>query len=68
MAQANLKLEMLDPMEIPLPSLTEQKSIAACLTEQMQAVDKLQAGLSAQLEEINALIPALLRRAFAGEL
>ena len=53
-------------ISIPLPPLAEQKRIAAILNEQMAAVAR--AATQAQLDGINALPAALLRRAFSGEL
>jgi len=48
--------------------LPEQKQIAAILSEQMAAADKVRATAEAELEAINAIPAALLRRAFNGEL
>jgi len=53
---------------IPLPPLPEQQRIAAVLREQMAAVERARKAAEEELETINALPAALLRRAFAGEL
>ena len=53
---------------IPLPPLAEQQRIAAILREQMAAVERARKAAEEELETINALPAALLRRAFAGEL
>ncbi len=58
----------LENIEIPLPPLPEQQRIAAILREQMAAVDKARKAAEEELEAINALPAALLRRAFSGEL
>ncbi|HON69172.1 MAG TPA: restriction endonuclease subunit S [Phycisphaerae bacterium] len=58
----------LEDFRIPLPPLAEQKRIAAILREQMAAVEKARAAAEAQLNAINALPAAVLRRAFNGEL
>ena len=50
----------------PLPPLTEQKRIAALLKEQMAYVETVRMSAREQLDAINALPNALLRRAFAG--
>lgn len=55
-------------VEIPLPTLSEQRRIAAMLAEQMGGVDAARAAAQAELETINALPAALLRRAFYGEI
>ncbi|MCZ8117985.1 MAG: restriction endonuclease subunit S [Microcystis sp. LE18-22.4A] len=67
-AQANLKLSILQPLEISLPSLAKQQQIASTLTEQMQEVERLKQNLKEQLDTINKLPAVLLRRAFKGEL
>jgi type I restriction enzyme S subunit len=58
----------LENFEIPLPPLSEQRRIAAILKEQMAAVERARAAAQAELEAIEALPAALLRRAFSGEL
>ena len=52
----------------PVPPLSEQRRIAGALREKMAAVEKARAAAEAELETINALPAALLRRAFSGEL
>jgi len=68
MAQANLKLALLEPLRIPIPGLAEQKSIAAELAVRTGAAQSLAKTLQYQLELINKLPAALLRQAFNGEL
>ena len=55
-------------IRIPLPPLPEQKRIAALLNEQMAYVETVRMSAREQLDAINALPAALLRRAFAGGL
>ena len=55
-------------MPVLLPPLSEQKRIAALLKEQMAYVETVRMSASEQLDAINALPAALLRRAFAGTL
>ena len=57
----------MEQFEIPLPPLAEQKRIVGILKAQMAAVETARAA-AGELETINALPAALLRRAFAGEL
>ena len=53
---------------IPLPPLDEQTRIVAMLGEQLAAAERLRRTLTEQLDAINRLPAALLRRAFRGEL
>ena len=53
---------------IPVPSLAEQRRLAARLRGQMAAAEKARAAAEAELAAVNALPAALLRRAFNGEL
>ncbi len=68
MAQANLKLAMLNPLEIFLPPLVEQKRISLILNERLAAVDRVRKSLEDELAAINTLPAALLQEAFNGEL
>jgi type I restriction enzyme S subunit len=54
--------------QVPLPQSSEQWRIAEAIQEHMEAVENLCTTLQAQLDAINKLPAALLRRAFAGEL
>jgi len=53
---------------IPVPALTDQRRIAAQLSSQMASAERLRQRLTDQLDAINKLPAALLRRAFSGEL
>ncbi len=53
---------------IPLPPLSEQRRIAAILRKQMAAAERARKVLEEQLEAINRLPAAILRKAFNGEL
>ena len=63
-----LTRDFISNLEINLPSLPEQKRIAAILRERMEAVERARKSAEAQLSTINALPGALLRQAFCGEL
>ena len=66
--QPNLNGQILQNMMVPLPPLAEQGRIAGLLHEQMATVDKARAAAEEELNTINALPAALLRRAFNGEI
>ncbi len=53
---------------MPLPPLTDQRRIAAQLSSQMSSAERLRWALAEQLDAINKLPAALLRRGFSGEL
>lgn len=61
-------VSLLKALRVPLPPFPEQQRIAAMLREQMAAVEKARKAAEEELETINALPAALLRRAFSGEL
>ena len=66
--QYNVSLGRLRSAEIPVPPLPEQRRILAeldALQAQVDALKRLQAETAAELD---ALLPALLDRAFKGEL
>jgi len=61
-------LSMLKGTAMPLPPLPEQERIATILEGQLAAVERSRKALKDQLNAIDALPGALLRRAFNGEL
>ncbi len=58
----------LESLQLPLSPLLEQQRIVGILKEQMAAVKKIRAAAEVELEMVNTLPAALLRRAFAGEI
>ncbi len=66
--QVNISASTMRTMPVPLPPLHEQQRIAGMLRDQMAAVDRARAAAEAELNTINALPAALLRRAFNGEI
>lgn len=66
--QSAVKADKLLNLDFPLPPLPEQRRIAAVLRKQMTAVETARAAAEEELQTINALPAALLRRAFSGEL
>lgn len=70
-AGAGLKhmvLKNIRALEIPCPPLHEQRQISSMLFEKMVAAEKALKAAEEELQTINALPAALLRRAFNGEL
>lgn len=66
--QANVNATKLKALPIALPSILEQRRIVAeldALQAEVDALKRLQAGTAAELD---ALLPAILDRAFKGEL
>jgi len=53
---------------VPIPPLAQQKRIATELRVKMEEAEKLKASIEKELETINALPQAILRKAFSGEL
>jgi len=66
--QQRIPASFLENLGMPLPPLPEQRRIAALLNEQMATVERARADIEDQINTINALPAALLRRAFNGEL
>jgi len=64
----NLSIGKLKSFLVPFPPLSEQHCIATYLQEKMAYIDKLRTSIEKQLETINALPQAILRKAFRGEL
>lgn len=54
-------------LQIPLPPLPEQQRIVTIIEEQMADIDAARAAIEAELEALNAMPAAMLRRAFNGE-
>ncbi len=66
--QQRLPQDYLANLDIPLPPLSEQQRISGLLSEMISSVEIIRAAAQAELETINALPAALLRRAFEGGL
>lgn len=62
----SIRSGFIEKLKIPLPPLTEQRRIAAILTEQLAAMEQARKAAEAQLAAINDLPAALLRQAFTG--
>lgn len=67
-AQPNISQAIVRDIEIPLPPLPEQRRIAARLNEIMAEVARARQAAQAQLDALNALPAAYLKKAFRGEL
>lgn len=62
-----IRTEEVATVELRLPPLERQRKIVEELNDQMQAVETLNKSLTEQLEAIEKMPAALLRKAFAGE-
>lgn len=67
-AQPNVNATLLGNLELPIPSTGKQQAMLSNLREQMAHVTKLTEVIERELETINFLPAALLRRAFTGGL
>lgn len=63
-----LNRDQLFAWSAPVPSLHEQQRIAATLNEQMTSVKRARKAIEEELDAINKLPAALLRRTFSGAL
>jgi len=64
----NLSVGRIKSIEVPVPPLDEQRRIVARLDELQAQVDRLKKHQVRTAEELDALLPAVLERAFRGEL
>jgi len=66
--QSGVQKEYLEKYLVPLPPIDQQRRLAGQIKGKIAAVDKARLAAEAELETINNLPAALLRRAFAGEI
>lgn len=66
--QYNVSLGRLRVAELPVPSLAEQRRIVAYLDNLQAKVDVLKKMQEETAKELNALMPSILSKSFAGEL
>jgi len=67
-AQKNINLQILSPLPVPKLSLPEQRRIVSELDALQAEVDGLKRLQAETAAELDALLPAILDRAFKGEL
>jgi type I restriction enzyme, S subunit len=67
-SQGNLNLKLLRDFKIPMPSLAQQRKIVGELESLQRETDELRDAHSEMAAELNALLPAVLSKAFAGGL
>jgi type I restriction enzyme, S subunit len=67
-AQPALSGERVREMPVPLPAIEEQRRIVAYLDSLQAKVDALKALQAETQAELNALLPAVLDKAFKGDL
>lgn len=61
-----MTLGILKSLEVPVPSMSEQRYLAAQLADRLATIDTMTKSIKAELEAIEALPAALLRRAFGS--
>lgn len=66
--QPNINLKILNKLKIPLPPIAVQKDIVSYLDDIRLKVDQVTQLRENTLEEFDALLPAILDKAFKGEL
>jgi type I restriction enzyme S subunit len=67
-AQPTIPLRGIKSLEMPVPPLAEQRSVALSLDEVNAKADQLKKLQAESASELNALLPSILDRAFKGEL
>lgn len=68
-AQKNINVEILEKVEIPLPStIEEQQQIIAELESKLTVCDKIEETISQGLQQAESLRQSILKRAFEGRL
>lgn len=67
-AQKNINIRILDQIKIPVPSLDEQRRIVTHLDAVQAKVDELRRLQAETKQELAALLPSILDKAFKGEL
>jgi type I restriction enzyme S subunit len=66
--QPNLSLRDLENLHVPVPALTEQRSIVAKLDALSAETKKLESNYKQKLSDLEELKKSVLKKAFAGEL
>jgi len=61
-----IRTEEVSATEINLPSLDEQRRMAALINDQMTSAERTRIAIEEELDAITRLPPALLKRAFSG--
>ena len=64
----NLSVGRIKTIEIPVPSLSEQRRIVAYLDNLQAKVEAVKRHQAATAAKLNALLPSILDKAFKGEL
>lgn len=67
-AQKNINLKILQPLPVPIVPLPEQKRIVEYLDRLQSKIDEMKKEREKALEEMDALLPSILDKAFKGEL
>jgi type I restriction enzyme, S subunit len=67
-AQKNINVEILERVEIPIPSIEEQEQIVQHIESRLSVCDKIEETITHSLQQAEALRQSILKKAFKGEL
>lgn len=67
-AQMNINLKVLQTINVPIPSLTEQEKIVKYLNEMFEKIEKIKSVQKEKMESLVALKASILDKAFRGKL
>lgn len=67
-AQKNINVDILERVQIPLPTKEEQRIIIQAIESRLSVADKLEETITQSLQQAEALKQSILKKAFEGEL
>ena len=67
-AQKNINVDILEKVEIPLPTIEEQNKIIQEIESRLSVADKMEESITQSLQQAEALRQSILKKAFEGKL
>ena len=67
-AQKNINVDILEKVQIPLPSIEEQNNIVEEIESRLSVADKMEESINQSLQQAEALKQSILKKAFEGRL